>query len=227
MKPNHSDLSFNQATPTIVWKGLTNYPECLRSMKEKIDDNISQSKGNNEVWITEHHACYTLHAKKSKRHIKHPLPYPLYPTDRGGDITHHGPGQLILYFLCRLDSLNLNHKGLLEIIEQTIISYLRSKQIMAHTDPINRGVYIQKKKLASIGLRVKKQWCYHGCAINLTNPCTPFTYINPCGLESTDMTRLLDHWPDLNFDTTREQIANQIIQNLYASSSHPPVGVSQ
>lgn len=143
------------------------------------------------VWILEHPSIYTQGALSKSKDIISTLPHPLCDTDRGGQITYHGPGQIIGYFMIQLTSTR-SLIPLLEVIEQVLIETLFELGISADRDQKSRGIYVNNKKIASIGLRVKNHSSYHGFALNCDMDLSPFTHINPCGRPQI-MTQIKDH----------------------------------
>lgn len=154
------------------------YHTCLQAMQAYTK---KRSKNHpDQVWILEHHPVYTQGALSKKKDILKTLPHPLVNTDRGGQITYHGPGQIICYTLMRIHSY-AELGPFINTIESTIITILKNLGISAKSDSKSRGVYVNNKKIASIGLRVKKNNIYHGFSLNANMDLSPFEYINPCG----------------------------------------------
>ena len=135
-----------------------------------------------QIWLVEHDHVFTRGKTSKDSDVLHTLPYPMIDTDRGGQITYHGPGQLVCYYLIdlkRLDHINL--RMLIQDIENTIITILSRYTIHAKADLSARGVYVDDSKIASIGLRSTSRGTYHGFALNVSTDIRPFTWINPCG----------------------------------------------
>ena len=176
----------------IINLGRTSYPDILESMHTHIRDR--QVHHNDQIWLTEHAACYTLNPQKNHDHIISKLPYPLYDTDRGGNITFHAPGQLMIYFMLNIKRQGNGIRHLVDQIEEFIIRLLSFLGIEAQGNSKARGVYVKEKKIASLGLKVKPP--YNGCAINVNMDMKPFNHINPCGL-NIQMTHIQDHVPNI------------------------------
>jgi len=146
-----------------------------------------------ELWIVEHPPVFTQGQAGRPEHILAPGDIPVVQTDRGGQVTYHGPGQLVVYLLISLREAGLGIRGLVSVMEQSVIDLLGTRGIAAEARPDAPGVYVGGRKIASLGLRVRRGCTYHGLALNVCNDLEPFGRINPCGhpgLEVTS-TRLL------------------------------------
>ena len=169
-------------TKSLIIKNLKTQPykETLLAMKNHT--KTKRKEDPNEIWILEHPNIYTRGLLSKTSDIRKPLPYPIINTDRGGQITFHGPGQIICYFLIHIDSTK-NIITLLKFIEQSLINILLRLNINASKDVKSRGIYVQNHKIASIGLRIKNNCSYHGFSLNHKMDLSPFDAINPCGKE--------------------------------------------
>ncbi|MBO1922893.1 lipoyl(octanoyl) transferase LipB [Thiomicrorhabdus sp. 6S3-12] len=146
-----------------------------------------------ELWIVEHPPVYTQGLNGKAEHVLHPNPeIPIVQTDRGGQITYHGPGQLVIYILVDLKRRKLGVRALVSIIENAIIELLASFHIDAVARADAPGVYVNGQKIASLGLKIRKQKSYHGLALNVDMDLEPFQAINPCGLLGMQMAQLSD-----------------------------------
>ena len=146
------------------------------------------------IWFGEHPAIYTLGQAGDHKHLHTPNPaIPVVRTDRGGQITYHGPGQLMFYTLFNLKRIGWGIRRLVIELEQTLIEYLAQYHIHAQGKRDAPGVYIDNQKVAAIGLRVKHGCTYHGMAINVNMDLSPFAAINPCGYQNLAITQLSDH----------------------------------
>lgn len=179
-----------QARPLIISKlGIQPYEKTLLAM-QKFSQN-RQKDDPDQIWILEHPSIYTRGILSKENDIKEKLPHPIVDTDRGGQITYHGPGQIICYFL-----IHIAHSKalipLLETIENTLLNILEKLHIPANKDSKNRGIYVNNKKIASIGLRIKNHSSYHGFALNHDMNLGPFESINPCG-KAQQMTQINDY----------------------------------
>ena len=145
-----------------------------------------------EIWFLEHPPVFTLGMNASAEHVLAPGKIPLIDIDRGGQVTYHGPGQLVVYPLLDLDRLGLTVRELVCALEQAIIETAASWGIEAYGRRDAPGVYVDGRKLASLGLRIRRNCCYHGLAFNVDMDLEPFGRINPCGYRGLEVTRLAD-----------------------------------
>ena len=147
---------------------------------------------SDQIWCVEHPAAFTQGRHGKAEHIINPHDIPVVQTDRGGQVTYHGPGQAVIYFLMDLKRSNTGIKYLVCKIEKSVIKLLESYGLKAHLIENAPGVYIDNKKIASLGLRVKHGKTYHGLSLNVDMDLTPFSYINPCGYQGLQMCQLAD-----------------------------------
>jgi lipoyl(octanoyl) transferase len=149
-----------------------------------------------ELWLLEHDAVYTQGVAGKPEHLIHAGDIPVVQTDRGGQITWHGPGQLMIYTLLDARRLNLGARALVSQLEKTLVAVLDRLDIVAYAKPDAPGVYTRHRgveaKIAALGLRVRKNGCYHGAALNIDCDLAPFAGINPCGYAGQPVTRLVD-----------------------------------
>ena len=146
-----------------------------------------------ELWVLQHEPVFTLGQAGKPEHILNAHDIPIVKSDRGGQVTYHGPGQLVIYLLIDVRRNKLGIRQLVDLIENSIISLLSSYDISGETRPRAPGVYVDDKKIAALGLRIKQGCSYHGLSFNIDMDLTPFTYINPCGYAGLETTQLLDH----------------------------------
>src|SRR5690606_35328179 len=153
--------------------------------------NNRTPKTDDELWLTEHDSVYTLGL--NRKNIRLPQnDIPVVNVDRGGKITYHGLGQVVIYLLIDLNRRKLAVRELVDIMEGCIIALLAHHQIQASTRKNAPGVYINDKKIASVGLRLKKGGCYHGLSLNVDMDLSPFAAIDPCGYAGLEMTQTAD-----------------------------------
>jgi lipoyl(octanoyl) transferase len=145
-----------------------------------------------EVWFVEHPPVFTLGVNGNRAHILAPGDIPIVATDRGGQVTYHGPGQLVAYVLLDLKRLGLGIRALVELLEGAVIDALAKRGVTARARRDAPGVYVDGKKLAALGLRVRRGCSYHGIAINVNMDLTPFGRINPCGMQGLEVTQVAD-----------------------------------
>lgn len=171
-----------------------------------------------ELWIVEHDPVFTQgHAGKAE-HLLCPGDIPVVQTNRGGQITYHGPGQLVIYLLVDLRRLNKGVRDFVTAIEQSVIHLLADYQITAEAHATAPGVYVKDTKICSIGLKVSRGCTYHGLALNVKMDLTPFNRINPCGFQNLQMTQISDFVLAVSIDQTADQLANYLKANLGYSS---------
>ncbi|HQQ75415.1 MAG TPA: lipoyl(octanoyl) transferase LipB [Pseudomonadales bacterium] len=168
-----------------------------------------------ELWLLEHEPVYTQGQAGKFEHLLNPGNIPVVQTDRGGQITWHGPGQLMVYALLDTHRLNLGARVLINHLEKILIVVLDSFGISAYAKSDAPGVYVlhqgTEAKIAALGLRVKKNGCYHGAALNIDCDLSPFSGINPCGYAGQIVTRLIDVLPQL---PSRSDIEKCVIEEF-------------
>ncbi len=167
-----------------------------------------------EIWIVEHPPVFTLGQAADPSHVLNPGDIPLVRTDRGGQVTYHGPGQVVVYPLLDLKRRNIGPRGLVFGIEQVLLNYLEHLGISAQRRPGAPGIYVDQRKIASIGLRVRKPGCYHGLALNLNMDLEPYSRINPCGYAGMEMTQVADFVPAPGINAAGETLAKDLDQLL-------------
>ena len=145
-----------------------------------------------EIWVLEHDPVFTLGLAGKREHVLAPGDIPVVHIDRGGQVTYHGPGQLVVYPLLDLRRRHLGPRALVSALEQATVDTLADWDVDAHARPDAPGVYAGERKVASIGLRVRRGASYHGIAINVDMDLEPFTRINPCGYAGLEMTQISD-----------------------------------
>lgn len=145
-----------------------------------------------ELWILEHPSVYTQGQAGKPEHLLFPCDIPVVQIDRGGQITYHGPGQVIVYTLVDLTRRRMKVRAMVDVLEQAVIRLLGEHGVTAEAQPKAPGVYVNGAKIASLGLRVRHGACYHGVALNVDVDLTPFQAINPCGYPGLVVTRTLD-----------------------------------
>jgi len=171
--------------------GLVEYEPVVADMREFTltrDDTT-----DDQLWLLEHQPVFTQGANGDPAHLVNPHDIPVVNTDRGGQVTYHGPGQLVAYTLIDLRRKKSGVREMVGRLEQTIIAMLADFDIEAYARQDAPGVYVDERKIASLGLRVKRGACYHGVSFNIDMDLTPFHYINPCGqagMEVIDLTSL-------------------------------------
>ncbi len=188
---------------TIKTLGLQSYESTWQAMRDFTEQR--QENTPDELWIVEHPAVLTQGLNGKAEHLLQTLhDIPLVQTDRGGQITYHGPGQLVIYVLLDLKRAKLGVRALVTLIEESIIEYLHQLGIVAIARADAPGVYVNQQKIASLGLKIRKQRSYHGLALNVDMDLSPFKLINPCGLNGMQMTQLSDLLPISNIQSLQQ-----------------------
>ena len=166
--------------------GRVNYFETLDLMKS----HVKEKDFTNEIWLLEHPPVFTLGTAANKNNILDSKEIPIVQSDRGGEVTYHGPGQLVIYFLLDIAKLELSPRKFVTIIQDFVKELLADMAIECSFVENAPGVYIDKKKIASIGLRFSRGKSYHGISINFDMDLTPFEQINPCGYKGLEVTQI-------------------------------------
>ena len=192
--------------------GLIDYSNALELMKKHIKDK----EFKNEIWFLEHNPVFTLGTAADKSNILDAGRIPIFQSDRGGEVTYHGPGQLIIYFLLDIKQLNLGPKSLVKTLQKFIQSLLEQYSIDSNIVDGAPGVYVAEKKIASIGLRFSKGKSYHGVSINVDMDLSPFLKINPCGYENLSMTQVTEFYKDITIKQLMQD-ATSLIKIFYMS----------
>lgn len=171
--------------------GRRAYEPLWRAMQQFTETRASDTQ--DEIWLTEHPPVFTLGLNASREHVLDPGDIPVVQIDRGGQVTYHGPGQLMIYPLIDLKRAALGVRDLVTALEQSVVDLLRDEGVAASSRADAPGVYVDGRKVASVGLRVRRGASYHGMALNVDLDLEPFSRINPCGMRGlavTDFTRL-------------------------------------
>lgn len=167
-----------------------------------------------EIWLVEHTPVYTLGQAGKPEHLLNPGEIPVIKTDRGGQVTYHGPGQLVCYVLLDLRRANLGVRQLVSLIEQSIVDLLAGYGIDAETRPDAPGVYINGSKIASLGLRVRRGCSFHGLSFNVDMDLEPFSRINPCGFPGLQVTQLAELGGPTDMETVAADLVGHISRRL-------------
>jgi lipoyl(octanoyl) transferase len=183
-------LSVARGAPLIRHLGLAPYEPTWRAMQRFTDERSASTR--DEIWFLEHPPVFTLGLNASREHLKNPGDIPVVQIDRGGQVTYHGPGQLLIYPLIDLRRSSLGIRNLVVALEDAVIDYAAELGISAHGSREAPGVYVGDAKLASVGLRVRRGASYHGMALNVSLDAEPFQRINVCGHPGLTVTRLAD-----------------------------------
>jgi len=170
--------------------GRADYEPVWRAMQEFTEQRTDDTA--DELWLVEHPPVYTLGMNGDAAHVLDAGDVPVVRTDRGGQVTYHGPGQLVLYALVDLQRRKLGVRRMVSALEESVVALLRQYGLSAQARSDAPGVYVQGAKIASLGLRVRRGCCYHGVALNVRPELEAFGRINPCGYAGLPVTRLAD-----------------------------------
>jgi len=197
---------------TIRYLGFQDYLTCWQAMRDFTDQR--QDDTPDEIWLLEHPAVFTQGQNGKPEHLLNPGNIPVVPIDRGGQITYHGPGQLIAYTLINLKRRKLNIREFVTLLEKSVVALLNDYQIPAIAKCEAPGVYVNHEKICSIGLRVRRGCSYHGLALNVNMDLTPFSQINPCGFRELKMTQIANLAKADNMVDTGTKLSQLLIHHL-------------
>jgi len=187
--------------------GIKQYQETFSAMKDFV------AKGEEEsIWMVEHYPVFTLGTAADQKHILKRTDIDILQADRGGEVTYHGPGQLVIYFLLNIKKRNLGPKKFVKQLENLVQKTLLDFQIQSNAIEGSPGVYVDSKKIASIGLRFSKGYSYHGISINVDMDLDPFKNINPCGYEGLQVTQIKDIYSNITLEKVKSAVEANIQQ---------------
>ncbi|TVQ71308.1 MAG: lipoyl(octanoyl) transferase LipB [Oceanospirillales bacterium] len=167
-----------------------------------------------EIWLLQHEPVFTQGQAGKAEHLLNPGNIPVVQTDRGGQITYHGPGQLVAYLLLDLRRRKLGVRDVVTLMENAVIDLLASLDIKASAKPDAPGVYVNDNKIASLGLRVRRGCSFHGLALNVDMDLEPFLRINPCGYAGMQMTQVKNLVDDANIDELAKDLTDYFVKAL-------------
>jgi len=170
------------------WLGRVDYAPTLAAMQRFTDERDAETA--DEIWLLEHPPVFTLGMAADRAHVLAAGDIPVVQTDRGGQVTYHGPGQLVVYPLVDIRRSGVSVRALVQHLEQSVIELLRPHGIAAQGRRDAPGVYVQGRKLASVGMRIRRGASYHGLSLNVDMDLEPFSRINPCGMAGLEVTQL-------------------------------------
>ena len=200
---------YNQSTRFIIKNfSIQPYLPMLQAMQKFTA--MRNKNTHDEVWLVEHQPVFTLGQAAILEDVIDAHDIPVIKTDRGGQVTYHGFGQLMVYCLFDIKRLGLNIRQFVCALEQIIINLLSEFNVEGRGNRNAPGVYVNGKKIAALGLRLRKGYSYHGLCFNINVDLTPFTYINPCGIKNQPVTSL----KALGYDVTINDIYRQLTKNI-------------
>ena len=189
----------------VQYLGLTDFAKVCERMQAFTQMRTEDTP--DEIWLTEHYPVYSFGL--NKKNVRQPWrnDIPIVHCDRGGKITYHGQGQVIMYVLLDLNRYELTIRQLVSLLENSVIEILKIHGIQAESKIDAPGVYVDEAKIAALGLRMKKNYCYHGLSLNVNMELSPFSYIDPCGYAGLKTTQLID----LGVQKSCEEVAEQLV----------------
>ena len=198
------------ATPKFIQLGNQAYADTY----EKMRSLVKADSFDDEIWLLEHDAVFTLGTAADPSHVLNPGNIPIVQTDRGGEVTFHGPGQLVIYFLLDIKTKKIGPKALVANLQNLIQNILQHYSIESSFVEGAPGVYVGEKKIASIGLRISKGRTYHGISLNVDMDLEPFSRINPCGYEGLEVTQISHFDSNVTMDKV-ESVAKEELKKLF------------
>tara|TARA_R110002072_G_scaffold89737_8_gene200978 strand:- start:32058 stop:32738 length:681 start_codon:yes stop_codon:yes gene_type:complete len=191
-----------------MFHGLQPYEHAWRTMQSFTDQRDEQSE--DELWVLQHKPVFTQGQAGKAEHILAPGDIPVINVDRGGQVTYHGPGQLVIYLMIDINRLNIGPRQLVSFIEDALIRMLAKYDVSAATRTDAPGVYVGEAKIASLGLRIRKGKSFHGLSLNIDMDLEPFGRINPCGHKDLKMIQLKDFEPEVALERVAGCLVNEI-----------------
>jgi lipoyl(octanoyl) transferase len=199
-------------TLIVRWLGRSEYVPVWQAMKVftagRSQDTVD------EFWVVEHFPVFTQGLNGKPQHLLDPGHIPVVHIDRGGQVTYHGPGQVVIYLLLDLRRLAIGVRRLVNHIEQAVIGFLTEQGVNAHANLRAPGVYVQGRKIAALGLKVTRGCSYHGLAFNAAMDVAPFARINPCGYPGLEIIQLKDLGVNMNWEAVAQNLCAHLQQQL-------------
>lgn len=210
---------------TLIIRQLSNmdYSKAWHAMQNFTDNRDEQTP--DELWLVEHPPVFTQGQAGKEEHLLMPGDIEVVKVDRGGQVTYHGPGQQVIYFMINLRRKKIGVRELVTLIEKTIVAALNDYHIKAYPKPNAPGVYVDEKKVASLGLRVRKGCSFHGLALNVNMDLSPFLRINPCGYAGLEMVQTCDLQGPQNLISASDALVKHAINLLQVSNVEYQTGL--
>lgn len=208
----HTPLPSNSSIPPLIVRQLGEQPYSPIWQAMQDFTNNRNAATADEIWLVEHQAVFTQGQAGKEEHLLMPGDIPVVKVDRGGQVTYHGPGQQMMYVLLNLKRNNLGVRNLVTALEQCVVNTLKDYAIEAYPKADAPGVYVDAKKICSIGLRIRKGCSFHGLALNVNMDLSPFQRINPCGYAGLEMVNCAQ----LDGPDTLLEAGNKITDHLSA-----------
>ena len=205
--------------PEVRFLGLVEYEASWHAMKHFTEQRTPDTP--DEIWILQHPPTYTQGQAGKPEHLLNARLIPVVQIDRGGQITYHGPGQVVAYLLLDLRRWKINVRELVRLMEQAVINILADYGIVASGRIDAPGVYVGEAKIAALGLKIKRSCCYHGLSFNIDMDLSPYDFINPCGYEGLRVTQLRDFGITTPLAPIEQMLARELQELLAEHISHP------
>lgn len=205
-------ISSAAAGPTLRWLGRVEYQPTWDAMRAFTDSRTDADR--DQLWFLEHPPVFTLGMNGKREHVLAPADIPVVQIDRGGQVTYHGPGQLVVYPLIDVRRLGIGVRQLVVALENAVIALAAEHGVVAAGRRDAPGVYVNERKLASIGLRIRRGCSYHGLALNVAMDLEPFGRINPCGYAGLQVTDLKSQGADLSVEAAAHRLAPHLLRSL-------------
>jgi lipoyl(octanoyl) transferase len=209
---NETLVSAHVPTPAIHSLGLVEYLPTWDAMQRFTAERTAHTR--DEVWLVQHPPIYTQGLAGRSEHLLHSTNIPVVKIDRGGQITFHGPGQIIAYLLLDMRRWKINVRQLVRLMEQAVIDLLAEFGVTAYHREDAPGVYVGDAKIAALGLKIKNGYCYHGLAFNVDMDLSPFANINPCGHAGLRVTQACEQGITYSINELQAQLAQNLIHGL-------------
>lgn len=202
----------SESTLHVRYLGKQDYESVWHAMQDYTDNRDASSP--DQLWIVEHPPVFTQGQAGKSEHILNPGDIPVIQVDRGGQVTYHGPGQLVAYPLINIKRLKIGVRQLVTDIENSIVQMLDGYQVEAYAKADAPGVYVDERKVASLGLRIRKGCSFHGLALNVDMDMSPFQRINPCGYAGLEMVQCKQLGGPQTVEEAGEQLVKTFSHNL-------------
>jgi lipoyl(octanoyl) transferase len=204
--------------PDVKFLGLADYEATWRAMQQFTAHRTAETR--DEIWLLQHPPTFTQGQAGKPEHLLNAHDIPVVQIDRGGQITYHGPGQVVAYLLLDLRRWKINVRELVRLMEQAVINLLAEHGIVALGREDAPGVYVGKAKIAALGLKIRHGCCYHGLSLNVAMNLAPFSYINPCGYQGLGVTQMKDFAVTTTLAEVEKHLAQRIISLLQLHLTH-------
>lgn len=198
--------------PVIHSLGMVDYRPTWEAMKKFTEERTQDTR--DEIWLVQHPPTYTQGLAGLPEHLLQASDIPVVKIDRGGQITYHGPGQIVAYLLLDLRRWKINVRELVSLMEQSVIDLLAEYDVTAKNRIDAPGVYVDNKKIASLGLKIRRGCCYHGLSLNADMNLAPFGLINPCGYAGLQVTQCVAQGITANLSELQGQLAQNLVHGL-------------